>query len=261
MIAHQQLNRRILFWSLSLILAIALHTLGFANVAYANTQDNVSQPLNNTSAKETSTGSARDLFRATYENRYTWNKQFPGYTAAVELKQGKEDYKGYIRVNPDLSVKVTGIDKDDGRQTVDSQLRMIVIHRQRVPFEVAHKNQTYQFGATDRTGAVEIFEQGDTKAHYKVLHHQLTQVNRIIGQMAVTVNLLDSLVTPEGYLATHYRTVFRQPQTAQVLGEEESEDTYKKIGNYYLLARQVIHDFESGKQTTTEINFTKIQLL
>ncbi len=258
---YQQLKCRILSWGLSLILAIASNIMTLSNVAHANTQANVSQSIKNTSLTETSTGSARELFRAAYENRYTWNKQFPGYTAAVELQQGKEDYRGYIRVNPDLSVGVTGIDKEDAHQTVDSQLRMIITHRQRVPFEVAHKNQTYKTGATNRTGAVEIFEKGDTTdSHYKVFHQQLTQVNRTLGQTA-TVNLLDSLVTPEGYLATRYRTVFRQPQTAQVLGEEESEDTYQKIGSYYLLTRQIIHDFEPGKRTTTKIDFTNIQLL
>ncbi|MGB5592975.1 MAG: DUF3386 family protein [Crocosphaera sp.] len=28
----------------------------------------------------------RDLFRAAYENRYTWDQNFPGYTADVTFK-------------------------------------------------------------------------------------------------------------------------------------------------------------------------------
>jgi hypothetical protein len=32
--------------------------------------------------------SARELFQAAYENRYTWDANFPGYTATVELKEG-----------------------------------------------------------------------------------------------------------------------------------------------------------------------------
>ena len=242
-------------------MAIAFQPLSCSNVAHADTRANVSQSIKNTSSTETPTGSAREVFRTAYENRYTWNKQFPGYTATVEFKQGKENNRGHVRINPDLSVEVSGVNSEDARQ-IDSQLRMIIVHRRQVPFEVAHKNQTYQFGATDKTGAVEIFEQGDTTdSHYKVFHQQLTQVNRTLGQMAVTVNLLDSLVTPEGYLATRYRTIFRQPETAQVLGEQESQDTYNKVGGYYLLTRQVIHDFESGKQTAVEIDFTDIKLL
>jgi len=207
--------------------------------------------------------SALELFRQAYENRYTWGPQFPGYTATVELKQGKEDYKGHIRLNPDMSVEVTGIDKEDARQTVENQLRMIIIHRRRVPFEVAHKNSTFRLGTTHGTDAVEIFErQGDQKeSRYQLSHQQLVQVNRLLGQTAVTVNTHASEVTPEGYLATRYRTIFRQPQTQQVLGEEELRDTYKKIDGYYVLKHQVIHDFEQGQRTTTELNFADIQLL
>ena len=29
-------------------------------------------------------------FRAAYENRYTWDSDFPGYTTKLELKQGDE---------------------------------------------------------------------------------------------------------------------------------------------------------------------------
>ena len=32
--------------------------------------------------------SARELFQAAYENRYTWDKNFPGYSADIEIKQG-----------------------------------------------------------------------------------------------------------------------------------------------------------------------------
>jgi len=207
--------------------------------------------------------SAREIFRKAYDNRYTWGPEFPGYTAAVELKHGKESYRGQIRVNPDMSVEVTGIDNQDARQTIMNQLRMLIIHRQRVPFEVAHKNSTFQLGSTDKTGAVEIFEQADkTESHYKVLQEKLLQVNRLLGKTAVTVDTLDSLVTPKGYLATHYRSTFLEPQTKQVVGVEESSDSYKKIGGYYLPTRQTIRDFQQGKLTeTAEFNYTDIRLL
>jgi len=56
--------------------------------------------------------SASELFRAAYENRYTWDENFPGYSADVQLQQGHEVYTGIVRINRDLSVEVTGI-KDE----------------------------------------------------------------------------------------------------------------------------------------------------
>jgi hypothetical protein len=206
---------------------------------------------------------AREVFRLAYLNRYTWDKNFPGYTATVKIKQGNEEHNGYIKIKPDLSVEVTGINSADARQTVEEQLQTIVVHRRRIPFEVAHKNHTYTMGKTDDTGAVEILEKGDSSdARYKVYNSQITQVNRILGDTSVTVNLLDSVVTPKGYIATRYRTIFRQPQTAEILGEREFEDTYQQVGDYYLLKRQVIRDFPKKEpQTTTFIDFNNIELL
>lgn len=258
----QRLKRQIRWWGLSLIVALAsldLRVQASAQPLPCTDVVLLSQLPSNSSTPNTT---ALEFFRKAYENRYTWNPQFPGYTAAVELKQGKENYKGHVRINPDLSVEVTGIDNEDARQTVENQLRMLVAHRQRVPFEVSHKNSTFRLGATDKTGAVEIFEQGDkTKASYKVLDQQVTQVNRLLGPHSVTVDTLDSEVTPEGYMATRYRTILYQPQTKQVLGEEVSEDTYKKIGGYYVPSSQVVEHSESGESFTTEFNFTDIQLL
>jgi hypothetical protein len=206
--------------------------------------------------------SAVELFRNAYQNRYTWDEQFPGYTATVEFKQGKENYRGRVRINPDLKVEVTGIADKDARQSVENQVGMIAVHRRRVPFEVAHKNNVFKLVTRDRNGAVEIFQQGDkSEAHYKLLNQQITQVNRVLGPHSVTVDTLDTEATPEGYLATRYRTIFRNPQINQVIGQMESEDTYKKIGGYYVLTHQVIHTSEQGERTTTELNFTDIKPL
>ena len=78
---------------------------------------------------------ARDLFKAAYENRYTWDSNFPGYSADIELKQGDEVYRGQIRINGDMSVEVTGIEGEEISQSVYTQLRDIVTHRKRNSFE------------------------------------------------------------------------------------------------------------------------------
>jgi hypothetical protein len=61
---------------------------------------------------------AGTLFRAAYENRYTWDTSFPGYRADVELKQGEEVYQGKISIKPDFSVEVTAIDNEEVQQSI-----------------------------------------------------------------------------------------------------------------------------------------------
>lgn len=202
------------------------------------------------------------LFRNAYENRYTWGLDFPGYTATVEFKQDKDNYKGNVRVNPNLSVEVTGIKDEEVRQTVENQLRMNIVHRRQVPFEVAHKNSTFKLGTTDKTGSVEIFSQGDkTQAKYKIAERQIKQVNRMMGPHAVIVDTLESETTSEGYLATRYRTTLYHSQTKQALGNEETEDAYEKIGGYYILSRHTVQHSEKGNYFTAQTVFRDIQLL
>lgn len=124
---HQQLKRRILSWSLSLILSIASFILGFPNVAIALTQANVAQSTANTNLTEIPTGSDRELFRNAYEHRYTWDEQFPGYSAEVSIRYEKALYHGLVRINPDLSVATTGINSEAVRQLVVNQLRMLTL--------------------------------------------------------------------------------------------------------------------------------------
>lgn len=259
---QQRLKHQIRWWSFSIVTTLASLNLGLQTRAQPlQLTDNVLLAETTTNSLAPST-SAYKLFRNAYENRYTWDSQFPGYTAVVEVKQGKEESRGQIRVNPDLSVAVTGVEEKDARETVENQLRMLIVHRQRVPFEVAHKNTTMTFGTTDKTGAVEIIQKKDkTNARYKILNQQVVQVKRMLGPHSFTVDTLDTQVTPEGYMATRYRTTALQPQTNQVLGEEISEDTYKKVGKYYLPAGQVIQHSEGGEEYKVELNFTNIQLL
>ncbi len=259
----KQLLERQLKWYFCIIVILTCLNLETQAIAQPLPSSDV-VPLSQKSDNSLSpTNSARELFRKAYENRYTWDTQFPGYTAAIEVKHNQENYKGRVRVNPDLSVEVTGIEKADARQVIENQLSMLITHRRRVPFEVAHKNSSFKLGSTDKTGAVEIFEQADkTQAHYKVFQQQLLQVNRFLGKNAVTVDTLNSEITPFGYLATRYRATFRQSQAKQVLGVEEYFDSYKKVGSYYLPTRQVTQEFQEGRLTdTTESSFTDIQLL
>lgn len=86
----------------------------------------------------TESKNALDLFRNAYENRYTWDSNFPGYQAEIELKQGDEVYTGQIQINPDLTVEVSQIADEEVKQSVYTQLRDVVTHRKRSSFEQAH---------------------------------------------------------------------------------------------------------------------------
>jgi hypothetical protein len=210
----------------------------------------------------TEQNSARDLFRAAYENRYTWDENFPGYSADIEIKQGDEVYTGKVRINGDLTVEVTGIDDEKVQESVYNQMRDIVTHRKRSQFENAHGKNTFSLGETDATGAVEILVKGDAMgSNYKVRGTEICQVSRVMGPMAFTINTKESLDTGEGYISAGYNVVFRKAKTGELTAKRDFEDIYEKVGDYYVMTRQLIHSIDGDNKTTTEFNFSNIKLL
>jgi hypothetical protein len=206
--------------------------------------------------------SARELFKAAYENRYTWDQNFPGYSADVEIKQGDEVYTGKVRINSDLKVEVTGIEDEKVQESVYNQMRDIVTHRKRSSFEQAHGKNEFNLGEADSTGAVEILVKGDAMgSNYKVRGTEISQVSRVMGPMAFTINTNESLDTGEGYVSTGYNAIFRNSKTGDLMGKREFEETYEKVGNYYVMTRQVVDAIEGEGRITTEFNFSNIKLL
>lgn len=206
--------------------------------------------------------SARELFRAAYENRYTWDENFPGYSADVQLKQGDEVYTGKVRINRDLSVEVTGIEDEQVQEGIYTQLRDVVTHRKRSQFDSAHGKNEFNVGKTDETGATQILVKGDAMgSNYKVRGKKICQVSRVMGRMAFVIDTHESLDTSEGYLATRYDAVFRNPQTDEVTAVLKFEETYEKVGEYYLMTGQVVQEYKQGDRTVTEFKFSNVKLL
>ena len=206
--------------------------------------------------------SARELFRAAYENRYTWDENFPGYSADVQLQKGDKVYNGKIRINQDMSVEVTGIDDEQVQESVYTQLRDVVTHRKRSQFDQAHGKNEFNLGKSDETGAVEILVKGDAMgSNYKIRGTEICQVSRVMGRMAFVIDTQESLDTGNGYVSTLYDVVFRNPQTDEVIRVMNFNDTFQQISDYYVMVNQVIRAYENGERTTTESNFSNVKLL
>jgi hypothetical protein len=211
----------------------------------------------------TETLTAQDIFRAAYENRYTWDDNFPGYTAELELKQEDAVYNGKILVNPDLSVEVTGIEDEQIRENAYNQMRDIITHRKRNSFEQAHGKNVFNLGEADPTGAVAILVKGDAMgSNYKVRGREISQVSRVMGPIAFTINTEETWQTEEGYLPLKYSAIFRNPQTDELKGKRDFNETYEKVGGYYLPTSQAIAEIGAGgEKATVEFKFSNIQLL
>jgi Protein of unknown function (DUF3386) len=211
----------------------------------------------------TESKSAQELFQAAYENRYTWEPNFPGYTAAVKFQQGDDIFTGNIVVKSNLSAEVTGIENEEARKSIIGQLREVAIHRVRRTFAETHSMNTFAYGETDATGAIEILmpekPMGD---RYKLRNNEVCHVHRHLHGIMVTIDTFSSHDTGAGYLSHRYDSVYADPATGEIKsGKIVFEDNYQKVGDFQILSQRIIEGVEDGKPTTTEFNFTNIELL
>lgn len=210
--------------------------------------------------------SAREFFRAAYDNRYTWEPSFPGYTADVTYQCGDVEFHGKAKVSPDPRMgykgEVTGIEDADVLKAVQGQLWETAIHRVRRDFEQTHAENTFRFGETKADGAVELLMGGKSEGdRYEVKENQVSFVHRHMHGTVVTIHTHSSHNTSEGYLSHKYDSVYSDPKTGdRTSGVSLFEDEYEKIEGYLILTRRAISSEEPG-QPTAEFLFSNIELL
>ncbi|NEO87685.1 MAG: DUF3386 domain-containing protein, partial [Spirulina sp. SIO3F2] len=133
--------------------------------------------------------SARELFQSAYENRYTWDANFPGYTADITYKKGETEFTGKVKVGADMKAEVTEVADETANKAIGQQLWETAIHRVRRPFSQTHGENTFAYGATDETGAIEILMGGKSEGdRYKLRNNEVCHVHRHIHGVVVTID-------------------------------------------------------------------------
>lgn len=205
---------------------------------------------------------AQDLFRAAYENRYTWDANFPGYTADITYKQDEQTITGKVRVTADLKAEVSEVADESAQKAIHGQLWEIAIHRVRRSFDQTHGENTFAYGETKEDGAVEIILGGKGEGdRYEVKNNEVSMVHRHIHGVVVTIYTFSSHDTGNGYLSHEYDSVYHDPKTGEQKGGRSTfKDEYEKIGDYFILNRRLITTDTNGTISTQEFIFSNIQL-
>jgi hypothetical protein len=207
--------------------------------------------------------SAQELFRAAYENRYTWDQNFPGYTADVTYKYDEQVFTGKVIIDGNLKAEVLDIDDEAAKKAIHGQAWEIAIHRVRRAFDDTHGANTFSYGKTEADGSVEILVGGKAEGDkYKVRNNEVSHVHRLIHGTFVTIDTFSSHQTGAGYLSHTYDSVYHDPKTGeQKGGRSEFTDEYEKVGNYFILNRREIKTETAGKISVQEFAFLNIKLL
>jgi hypothetical protein len=87
-------------------------------------------------------------------------------------------------------------------------------------------------------------------------------VHRFIHGVFVTINTFSSIDTGEGYLSHRYDSIYHDAKTGEQKGSiQDFEDSYEKIGNYWVMTRREIQTEEDGQPISNEFAFSNVKLL
>ncbi|MDB9310461.1 DUF3386 domain-containing protein [Aphanizomenon sp. CS-733/32] len=209
---------------------------------------------------------AETLFQTAYESRYTWNENFPGYTADVQLLQEGEVYTGKIQIDPNLNIQVTEVTDKQIAAGIDIQLQEVVTRCQKTSFLDSYGQHDFILvEAVENNGATVFVNSENTDSRYQIRNQKIYQEVRVMGRMSLEINSEQFLDTDCGYIPSAYHVVFRNSHTGDVNSILKFTDTYQKFGDYYILTKQIVAEYEDGKtatpQSITEFVYSHIQLL
>tara|TARA_Y100001968_G_scaffold233090_1_gene215937 strand:- start:686 stop:1354 length:669 start_codon:yes stop_codon:yes gene_type:complete len=192
--------------------------------------------------------SCTQLFKAAYENRYTWDPNFLGYEGSCSWTDGTKEIKGIFCLGQDLKVTVKEINDEKIKQAISSQLWEVAIHRVRRSFEQTHGKNTFTFGDTNEMGSEIIVGGKNEGDKYRVKNDVVTMVYRHIHGNLIVILTKDITQTDNGYLSKSYSSKYLDPISKKdVKGTSFYKDDFIPLfkGGPWVLASRSIHQESS----------------
>ncbi len=207
------------------------------------------------------------LFRAAYENRYTWDPGFPGYEGRCVWERDGRRVEGRFRVGADLKASVDGIDDEAVTKEIAGQLWEVAIHRVRRSFEQTHGENTFTAGDLDSVGQELIVGGKGAGDRYRVRDDVVTMVHRHIHGTVVTIFTTSVTDTGAGYLSRTYTSRYSDPATGAPRGGENGfTDTFVALpdGGPWVLAERCVESDPAeggGSKLSTTYRFEDLRSL
>ncbi|NBQ20600.1 MAG: DUF3386 domain-containing protein [Synechococcaceae bacterium WB6_3B_236] len=204
----------------------------------------------------------RELFRAAYENRYTWDAGFKGYKGICRWHQGEQRAEGTFEVSAELKSRLEGITDPAVEKAIAGQLWEVTIHRVRRSFEQTHGENSFTAGDTDAVGLEIIVGGKGAGDRYRIANNVVTMVHRHIHGTVVTIFTQSTTDTGAGYLSHTYTSRYSDPSTGEAKGPENHfTDDFVTLpgGDYWVLEKRVISTADGADNQTFE--FLELQPL
>ena len=198
-----------------------------------------------------------ELFKAAYENRYTWESSFSGYEGTCTWADGEQEIKGSFSLGKDLKANVKEIGDEQINKAISSQLWEVAIHRIRRSFEQTHGKNTFEFGNENEIGSEIIVGGKNEGDRYRVKNNIVTMVYRHIHGNLIVIHTIDVTNTDKGYLSKNYSSQYLDPISKKDLkGKNFYTDEFKPLyvgGPWVLTSRCISQKTSEGTISNKQV--------
>lgn len=189
------------------------------------------------------------LFQEATAERAAWHR-FPGFTAKIEANADGRKWNGSVTIN---EKGVVDLDTTDDVVTpwVQEQLDSLVLHRMARP---DGKPPTVRFAdhdASNPLGRLVMFEGGQFASSYRVKDRQIMVVNRLLGKVNMTINVLENDLNAEKkYLPRAYLVQYWNGKTGELQRVETVQNRWTRLGEWDLPTRISVATTSSAGMST-----------
>tara|TARA_Y100001933_G_scaffold263324_1_gene324294 strand:- start:3184 stop:3831 length:648 start_codon:yes stop_codon:yes gene_type:complete len=204
----------------------------------------------------------KKIFKAAYENRYTWPKEFKGFKGRCLFIENDKTFEGNFILNKSFKPEINGISEENVIKAIGSQLFEVSIHRVKREFDKIHLENQFQFlNETDEGLEVEVLgkNEGDK---YRLKDKRINMVFRKIHGVIIEIFVDEFFNTDKGCLSKKYTSQQLEIGTlVPKTNKYEYIDNFKKsdeLGIWTLDSRSIGYRDKDDNQIVQKYFFKEI---
>lgn len=200
---------------------------------------------------------ARDLLRRAFEKTFRWPQGFKGFEADLRCEEAGRISDGRVTVRSAREVKVE-MDHEDLKKWAEGQIGMMAVHRSPRSFEESDGKYSLTLGEEDHhpLGRKVVIHGDGMNSFYRIQDDRISQINRSMERVKFTINVEDSLMTPDGKaLTTRYAVFYFSPKDGALRQVETYSDTHAVVNGVYLPGCRQVSFNENGVVITRVLRF------
>jgi len=206
---------------------------------------------------------AHELLRGAHQVGYRFPAGFPGFRAALQFTNDQGPTPGTVEVNAPNQITLD-LDVDEAAHSwVLQEMASIVGHRWPASYEQQDGRYSLSLEPGEHPlGQLIRFNDDRFASAYRVRDGRLTQINRGMGKMRFTINIMEHAQVDDGRIVpTQFSVVYWDTVEGRLIRADAYTDRYVPVDGVYLPAlRRVIPATDDGL-TVQEMVLTGHEIL